>query len=156
MDPSYVYAGIATRIDEKSKKVYISIIMGNFQTFNSGAKKKSELKVPFNTKSKKLKEPNPKKCKNCDKFKDFEAMRSNLYVENGKIYLKYDNIKNLTKLLKKPTDGLAVDIVQKEQYSKTEYNIMDNSVRNKGVMQKVVYKDKLFAKCFINLWWWSD
>ncbi len=149
MDPSYVYAGIATRIDEKSKKVYISIIMGNFQTFNSGAKKKSELKVPFNTKSKKLKEPNPKKCNNCEKFKDFEAMRSNLYVENGKIYLKYDNIKNLKKLLKKPTDGLAVDIVQKEQYSKTEYNIMDNSVRNKGVMQKVVYKDKLFAKNLI-------
>lgn len=149
LNPANVYAGISGRVDEKNKKVYVSIILGNFQSFNAGSKKKSELAVPFNTKSKKLKEPDAKKCKNCDKFKDMEALRNNLYVENGKIYLKYDNIKNLKRLLKKPTDGLAVDIVQKDQYSKAEYNIMENTLRNKGVMQKVVYKDKLFAKNLI-------
>ncbi|HEY1040628.1 MAG TPA: hypothetical protein VGF30_14540 [Bacteroidia bacterium] len=149
LNPANVYAGISARPDKNGKKIYVSVVMGSFQSFNGGVKKKSELAVPFNTKSKKLKEPDAKKCKNCDKFKDMETLRNNLYVENGKIYLKYDNIKNLKKLLKKSTDGLAVDIVQKDQYSKAEYNIMDNTLRNKGVMQKVVYKDKLFAKNLI-------
>lgn len=146
LNPVNVYSGISAKTDKLNKKVYISVMFGNFQSFNSGAKKKGELKVAYNNKSKKLKEAEPKKCKNCEKFKDLEALRNNLYVENGKIYLKYDNLKNLKKLLKKPKDGLAVDIVQKDQYSKAEYNIMDNNLRNKGVMQKVVYKDKLFAK----------
>ena len=52
----------------------------------------------------------------------------------------------LKKLLKKPTDGLAVDIIQKEQYSKSSYNIMDNNLRNKGVMTKPVNIDKILAK----------
>ena len=51
--------------------------------------------------------------------------------------------------MKKTTDGLAVDIVQKEQYSKADYNIMDNNLRNKGVMGKVIKKDKLFSKNLI-------
>ncbi|MCD6066228.1 MAG: hypothetical protein K0S33_1054 [Bacteroidetes bacterium] len=149
LNPANVYVGISAKTDKMDKKVFVSFILGNFQSFNAGAKKKSELKVPFNSKSKKLKEPDVKKCKQCEKFKDTETLRNNLYVENGKIYLKYDNLKNLKKLLKKSTDGLAVDIVQKDQYSKTDYNIMDNNLRNKGVMQKVIYKDKLFAKNLI-------
>ena len=76
-------------------------------------------------------------------------MYNGLSVENGKIYFAYNNIKTLKRLLKKPTDGLAVDIVQKEQYSKADYNIMDNNMRNKGVMLKVVSKDKLLSKNLI-------
>jgi hypothetical protein len=149
LNPANVYVGLSCKTDKLEKKVFVCFILGNFQSFNAGAKKKSELKVPYNSKSKKLKNPDVKKCKQCEKFKDTEALRNNLYVENGKIYLKYDNLKNLKRLLKKPTDGLAVDVVQKAQYSKAEYNIMDNNLRNKGVMQKVIYKDKLFAKNLI-------
>jgi outer membrane protein OmpA-like peptidoglycan-associated protein len=149
LNPANVYVGLSCKTDKLEKKVFVCFILGNFQSFNAGAKKKSELKVPYNSKSKKLKNPDVKKCKQCEKFKDTETLRNNLYVENGKIYLKYDNLKNLKRLLKKPTDGLAVDIVQKDQYSKIEYNIMDNNLRNKGVMQKVVYKDKLFSKNLI-------
>jgi len=143
------YIGISSSTEEGEKRAYLSAVFGNYQSFNQGVKHKGELKVPFNTKSKKLKDPDPRKCKNCDKFKDAEALRNGLTVENGKVYLYYNNIKLLKRLLKKSSDGLAVDIVQKDQYSKEDYNIMDNSIRNKGVMLKVMKKDKLFSKNLI-------
>lgn len=149
LKPGNTYIGITSAADEAVKRAYVSVVFGNYQSFNAGAKHKKELKVPFNTKSKKLKDPDPRKCKNCDKFKDAETLQAGLSVENGKVYLSYNNLKYLKRLLKKATDGLAVDIVQKEQYSKEDYNIMDNAVRNKGVMLKVVKKDKLFAKNLI-------
>ena len=149
LQPGNVYVGVSAKSDEKDKKLYVSVIMGNFQTFNSGAKKKSELKVPYNKKSKKLKNKDEKKCSNCEKFKEIEQLYKGLSVENGKIYLSYDNLKNLKRLIKKGNDGLAVDVVMKEQYSKADYNIMDNRLKNKGVMQKVVYRDKLFSKNLI-------
>ncbi len=149
LNPSNVYVGLSSSLDKSEKNVFVSVVLGNFQSFNTGAKKKKELKVPFNTKSKKLLPKDEKKCRNCEKFRDLELLREGLYVEKGKVYLKYDNLKNLKRLLKKATDGLAVDIVQKDQYSKADYNIMDNNLKNKGVMSKVLYKDKLFAKNLI-------
>ena len=149
LNPANTYIGMNCVSDDDEKRVYISAMFGSYQSFNAGVKHKKELSVPFNTKSKKLKDPDPRKCKNCDKFKDYDALHNGLYVENGKVYLEYNNIKYLKKLLKRATDGLAVDIVQKEQYSKTNYNIMDNNLRNKGVMLKLLKKDKLFAKNLI-------
>jgi len=149
LNSSYTYAGISCGMDEEEKRAYISVVLGNFQSLNPGAIHKKELKVSFNTKSKKLLEPDPKKCKNCDKFKDFENLQAGLSVENGKVYLTYDNLKNLKRLLKKSTDALAVDIIQKEQFSKEDYNILDNSLRSKGVMLKPLRTDKLFSKNLI-------
>jgi uncharacterized protein YkwD len=149
LNPAATYIGINCASDDDEKKVYVSAMLGNYQSFNGGVKHKKELKIPFNTNSKKLKDSDPRKCKNCDKFKDYEALYHGLYVENRKVYLEYNNIKKLKGLLKKSADGLAVDIVQKEQYSKPDYNIMDNNLRNKGVMLKLIKKDKLFSKNLI-------
>jgi uncharacterized protein YkwD len=146
LNSSYTLAGISCGMDEEEKRAYVSVVLGNFQSHNAGAKHKKELKAPFNTKSKKLLEPDPKHCKNCDKFKDFENLQAGLSVEVGKVYLTYNNAKNLKRLLKKSTDALAIDIVQKEQFSKENYNIMDNSMRNKGVMLKPMNIQKILAK----------
>jgi uncharacterized protein YkwD len=151
LNPANTYIGINCVSDAGDKRVYISAVFGNYQSFNGGVKHKAELKVPFNTKSKKLKDADPRHCKNCANFKDYENLHNGLSVEDGKVYLEYSNIRYLKKSLKRPTDGLAVDIVQKEQYGKEDYNIMDNSVRNKGVMLKVIKKDKLFAKNLVPL-----
>ena len=149
LNPANVYLGIGDEADKNNKRLYVSVVFGNYQTYNPGAKKKSELAVPFNKKSKKFKNPDPRKCKNCEKFKDADALQQSLYVENGKIYLRYDNLRNLKKILKKPTDALAIDIVQKEQYKNADYNIMDNNLRNKGVMLKPMTMDKIYKKNLI-------
>jgi uncharacterized protein YkwD len=143
---NYVYASPSVELDETGKKVYISVVFGSFNTFNTGAKKKSELKVPFTSKNKKIKEPDTRVCKNCDKFKDYEGLEKGLYVKDGKIYLKYENLKTLSKLIKKPKDGLAVDIVQRAQYEKPDYNIVDNNLLSKGVLLKTLTSDKLYSK----------
>ncbi len=149
LSPQYMMIGIKCVPDEGNKKAYAVAVFGGYDSFNEGAKKKKELAVPFNTKSKKLLMPDVKSCKNCDKWKNFDLLQKGLTVENGKIYLEYANLKDLKRLLKKTKDGLAVDIVQRSQYEKTDYNIIDNNLQNKGVMQKIVFKDKVFSKNLI-------
>jgi len=149
LNPQYMIIGISCITTSDQKKVAVVAMLGGYDSFNTGAKKKKELAVPFNTKSKKLLPTDPKKCKNCDKWKNYEMLQRGLAVENGKIYLQYANMKDLKRLLKKPKDGIAVDIVQRAQYENADYNIVDNNLFNKGVMQKVIYKDKLFAKNLI-------
>ena len=145
----YMMIGISCILDDDKKKVYATAVFGGYDSFNEGAKKKKELAVPFNTKSKKLLTADVKSCKTCDKWKNYDVLQKGLIVENGKIYLEYANLKDLKRILKKPKDGLAVDVVQKAQYEKADYNIVDNNLQNKGIMQKVITKDKLFAKNLI-------
>lgn len=149
LNPKYVYAGISYLISNDGKKVYASAIFGGYDIVNTGAGYKKEMTVPYNNKSKKLKAPDIKACKSCEKWKNYDNLQKGLYVANGKVYLKYNSIKELKRLLKKPKDGLAVDIVQRSQYEKPDYNIMDNNLYNKGIMNKVVYKDKFFTKNLI-------
>lgn len=149
LNPQYMIIGISCITTSDNKKVAVVGMLGGYDSFNTGAAMKKELAVPYNSKSKKLLPPDPKKCKNCGKWKNYETLQRGLRVENGKIYLEYANIKDLKRLLKKPKDGLAVDIVQRAQYENADYNIVDNNLQNKGVMQKVVYKDKLFSKNLI-------
>lgn len=146
LNPKYVYMGMSYLVTEDSKKIYVAATLGGYDIENKGAENKGELEVPYNTKSKKLKAPDLKGCKNCDKWKKFDDLQKGLYVQDGKIYLKYGSIKELKRLLKKPKDGIAVDVVQRAQYENADYNIVDNNLYNKGVMTKVVYKDKFFKK----------
>ncbi len=142
----FVYASPSVTLDEAGKKVYISIVFGSFNTFNSGADKKKELAVPYSGKTKKLKEPEDRSCNACKKFKDWEGLASGLYVEEGKIFIKYANLKALSKFIRKSGDGLAVDVIQRSQYDNPDYNIVDNNLISKGVLLKTVTMSKLYSK----------
>ncbi len=145
-NPDWVYASPSVTIDASGKKAYISIVFGSFNTFNTGADKKKELAVPYSSKTKKLKEPEDRSCNACKKFKDWDGLAAGLYVENGKIYIKYANLKALSKFIRKSGDGLAVDIVQRAQYDNPDYNIVDNNLISKGVLLKTVTMSKLYSK----------
>lgn len=150
---SFFYIGIGATLETVSKKVYVSAVFGNFNTFNVGADKRNELGVPFTEKKYKLKkvekpEDDKKFCKGCQKFDDMDELYKGLYVEDGKIHLKYGGdakkFKKLEKLLKGKRDGLAVDIVFKDQYPCAPYNIYDLNRVNKGFMTKRKWSKKLF------------
>lgn len=145
-NPDYLFASPAITLDEAGKKAYISIVFGSFKTFNSGADKKKELAVPYTSKNKKLKAPEERSCNACKKFKDYDGLAKGLYVENGKIFIKYDNLKSLSKFIRKSSDGLAVDVVQRSQYENPAYNIMDNNLISKGILLKTVTMSKLYSK----------
>lgn len=143
---NYIYASPSVKIDATGKKVFISVVFGSFNTFNAGVKKRKELTVRFTKKNKKIKAADEKACKNCEKFKDYEGLVNGLYLENGKIFLKYDNMKAFSKLISKPKDGLAVDIIQRAQYEKPDYNILNTNLLSKGVLTKTVTTSKLLSK----------
>jgi outer membrane protein OmpA-like peptidoglycan-associated protein len=149
LKPQYMLIGIKCVMQKDGKKIVATAVFGGYDSFNTGAKMKKELAVPFNTKSKKLLTPDAKSCKSCEKWKNYDVLQKGLKVENGKIYLEYANLKDLKRLLKKTKDGLAVDVVQKSQYEKADYNIIDNNYQNKGIMGKVIAKDQVFAKNLI-------
>ncbi|OFX44631.1 MAG: hypothetical protein A2046_01235 [Bacteroidetes bacterium GWA2_30_7] len=148
-NPSFILTGIAARLDETGRRIYVSIVLGNYKSYNSGAKRRDELNVPYSTKKYGLLAFDEKACKTCDKFKNLENLTDGLFVRDGIIIFKFDKIKDLKKLIRKPKDGLAIDIIQKEQYSCVGDNIIDNSLNNKGVMLKRVYSNKLYKKNLI-------
>ncbi len=146
LNPKFTLVGISANLNEDAKKVYVSAVFGGYDVTNGGVIYKNQLKVPFNNKSKKLKGPDNKSCKTCERWRNYDLLQKGLYVSNGKVYLKYNNSKELRRLLKKSTDGLAFDIVQREQYISADYNIVDNNLYNKGIMSKVLYRDNFFKK----------
>jgi hypothetical protein len=119
---NFIYASPSIKLDESGKKAYVSVVLGK------------ELAVRYTRKNKKIKPADEKACKNCEKFKDYEGLLKGLYVEENKVYLKYSNMKTFGQLISKPTDGLAFDIVQRAQYDKPEYNILDNNLLSKGIL----------------------
>ncbi len=145
---NYVYAGVYTRMDADKKKMYVSVVFGSYNTFNLGADKRKELDMPYTKKVKKLKSPTnvAKECKNCDRYKDYVNLQKGLTVRDNKVYLTYDNLRAFKKLIHKPKDGLAVDIIQKQQYEKPEYNILDNNLVSKGILLKKVYSADIYKK----------
>ncbi len=142
---NFVYASPSVKIDESGKKAFISVVFGSFNTFNKGAgkKKRKTLATRYTRKNKKIKPADEKACKNCEKFKDYEGLLKGVYVEDDKIFLKYNNMKAFSQLISKPTDGLAVDVVQSVQYENPENNILDNNLLSKGVLSKTVTKPKI-------------
>ena len=135
-DPKYMFFGIGSALDAEHNKVYVSVVFGNYSSFNAGSTRSKELAIPFTTKKYGLERFDDKICKGCDKFRNIENLQKGLYVKEGDIYFKYNNFKALNKLLKDPSDGLVVDVVQRLQYPCEGENIINNNLVNKGVMIK--------------------
>jgi len=149
-DPGFVFCGISSNMDEGLKKVYVSCVVGNYKSFNDGAKLRSQLEVPFTTKKYGIKTADDKICKKAYKFKNIEELQKGLYIKDNKVFLKYNNLKAFKKLIKGSKDGLAVDFVLKDQYScSSDVNIVDNRLNNKGIMLKRVYSSKIYKKNLI-------
>lgn len=142
----HIYASASAWADEGGKKTFVSVVFGGFDSFKAAADKRKELPVPFTKKNKKVKAPDARACKNCAKFKDYDGLQEGLYIENDKIYLKYDNLKALLRLIKKPKDGFAIDIVQRSQYNNPNYNIYNNNLQSRGILLKTINKNKLLSK----------
>ncbi|OFX28707.1 MAG: hypothetical protein A2X08_01595 [Bacteroidetes bacterium GWA2_32_17] len=145
-DPKYMFYGIGSTLDDDHKKVYVSAVFGNYSSFNAGSIRKDELSIPFTTKKYGLKKIDDNICSRCNKFRNIDDLQRGLYVKDGNIYFKYDNFKALKKLLKDPSDGIVVDVVQRAQYPCEGENIINNNLVNKGVMLKRYKASKLEKK----------
>ncbi len=143
---SYEYnqVGISAKLDEKKRKIYVSLVLGNYKSFNEGAKFVGNLEVPYSEKTYGLTPKDPIFCKKVDRFGDLQDLQKGLSVEGNTIYFETDDFKSLKRLLDKKKDGLAVDILQKEQFSCTGPNVVDHNLVNQGILTKRVFSKKLY------------
>ncbi|MGE4287423.1 MAG: CAP domain-containing protein [Salinivirgaceae bacterium] len=143
-DLAYPIVGVGAKTDADAKRVYVSLVLGNYKSFNQGAALAHQLPVPFSTKTFGLKEPENGNCKKIQRMDNLSEFQKKLSVENGIIYLETDDERTLQKLLNEKKDGLAIDIIQKEQFPCNKPNIIDHNNLNQGVLTKRIYSKKLF------------
>lgn len=146
-NPKYIFAGVSINLGEDDRnKIYVSFVLGNYKSLASNADKVTELPIPFSTKSYGLKPYDTKLCKKVDNYKKLSLLQKGLSLEDGEIFFETDDLKRFKKLMRKPKNGIAVDIIQKDQYIYEGANIIDNTTPWKGILLKRVWADKLLKK----------
>jgi len=140
----YNLIGIGAKLDKAEKKVYVSFVIGNHKTFNEGVVFKESIQIPYSEKYYGITEADPVFCKRINRMGNLPKLQDGLYVEDNIIYIETDDIKQLKKVIRKKKDGFAVDVLQKEQFTCNNPNIIDYNLINHGVLTKRVYANKLF------------
>lgn len=143
----YFFAGVSGKLDATQKKVFVSMYLGNYASFAPAMGSEGELTVPVTTKKYGLKPYNEKICKKTTrKMPDIVDLQEGLSInDNGEIVFKYNDLKKFRRFIKASKDGIAVDIVQKDQFDKCKsQNIADYSNVNIGYMTKRIYAKKLY------------
>jgi len=147
---NFIFIGVYAASNLSGKKAYVSIVFGNYKSFNKGIEHRNELAVPYTTKKYGLKAYDQRICKKVEQFKNIEELQKGIYVKGDYIYFKYNDLKRLKKLISSSgKNGLAVDIVQKEQYLCGQENIIDHNLVNKGVLVKRIWMSKMMKKNLI-------
>ncbi len=150
----YFFAGVSGKVSEDGKKVFTSMFIGNYASItplragDNGAEPIAMLSVPVTTKKYGLKPFDEKICKKASrKMPNMWDLQEGLSVnDNGEIVFKYNDLKKFKRFMKGSKDGLAVDIIQPEQFKCGQENIADYSRNNLGVMTKRVWAPNLYKK----------
>lgn len=88
------------------------------------------------------------KCSTIDKKYSYLPflMSNNIEFKNGEIYFYYHDLELLKKVLSEPRDGIALDIINRNQFMCDEGNKEYPSKIHNGVLLPPVSKSQLFAK----------
>lgn len=143
--PAYLFIGIGISLGNKGRRVYVSTIFGNYFTFNPGKELLDEMEIPITTKSLGLSPRDERICKKIDMYK-LNKLQEGLSVEGNYIYFQTDDLKEFKRIIKRDSkDGLAVDIIQREQYPCDGINRVDFELNNRGILSKPLYAKKIYA-----------
>ncbi|MBK8809046.1 MAG: hypothetical protein IPO21_21415 [Bacteroidales bacterium] len=140
----YSFIGFDADFDLTKKKLYFSLVMGN-QSSIAPVMDASWAKF-IGDKTFGIYYPDKTFCKPCTKYENINELVNEIKVEEDKIYFEYSNLKKLQKLLKNPTDGLAIDVVQRAQYPCNDANLLNYLVPYKGLFLKPLYLPTLLKE----------
>ena len=147
VNPKFFYTGVTCALDKDGKKVYISVIEGGLDALNNGTKGRKKMKDKYSLAKRGLYPYDSKDCKACEKFApELDILQQHMYLQNNQVFLESDDLKKFKKFFHMEKDGLAVDVVQREQYPCDGPNIMDNNLNSKGILLKPIYQQKIYAK----------
>lgn len=142
--------GIGVKLDDAKRKVYVSVVLGNFKSFHEGYKYLSTLNTPYSTKVYGLTPYDKSACKRVDKSKNLMDLHNGLSVDNDIIYFECDNIRTVKKLIGRNKDGLAIDILQAEQFGCENPNVTNYKMVNQGVLTKRIFSKKLLKNNIVD------
>ncbi len=147
----YTLTSVGVAMGKKKRKVYISLILGNFLAGNEGAKHIGSLPIEITEPRlffwKRLHHYDDRICRKTDRLENLSLLQSALTIKNGKeIYLDFDNAWTLKRFLRERKDGLAIDIIIKDQYLCGVPNKVDFSLVNRGIRLKPVYSNEFWRK----------
>lgn len=146
LNRQFYLIGLGAYPDSNYKRVYVSMVLGNFKSDNLGAKLKHTLPIPYTDKYTALTAPHKEYCRKINKTPRIFEFQQKLKVKGKLIYFDTDNAKTFYKLLRNTHDGIAVDILQEDQFSCNHKNIVNYNNLNRGILTKPIYKNKIYRK----------
>lgn len=147
----YSFADIGVTLNNSKRKIYISFILGTFLSENAGKtlaqKIQPEITQPAFLPWKRLSSYDDKICRKVDRLEKVSLLQNALTInDNNEIYLDFDNARQFKKFLRDRKDGIAIDIISRDQYRCGGPNKVDFSLVNRGTRLKPVYTNQFWRK----------
>lgn len=140
----YSLIGVSAVMDAAKKKVYYAIDFGNMSSI--APQMDASWAKYIGAKTYGIYYADKDVCKKCKRFVNINELVNNVVVEDGIIYFVYSDLKKLSRMLKDPYDGLAVDIIQREQLQCNGDNKINYMLPYKGLFLKPVYWPTMLKK----------
>lgn len=137
IDPEYVFADLGFKTETKKDIVYATQVFGR-----KGHVVENQISDnAFGL----VKAP-----KDCEKeYSSFSnlimSMGNNLEIEGNEVVLYYHDISYFKKIFSNPTDGVAIDLISKEQMACGKPNELDFSPVYDGILLKPFYSQEMLA-----------
>lgn len=145
----YTIAAISISLSDDKRRVFVSLLLGDFLSLNEGQKHTTDLSFeitqpPF-FKWRQLQQYDARTCRKIDRLENISLLQNALSVnENNEVYLEFDDARALKKFIRGRKDGLAIDIITKDQYLCGVPNKVDYSLVNRGLMLSPIYSNEFW------------
>ena len=149
LSQKFFFAGTYVKFDEQGRRAFISLYMGNYASLLQANHLFTELTMQPTTKSFGLKPYEDRYCQRAlRRMPNYVDLQSGLSInESGEIIFKHNNLRAIRRFIKDNKDGLAVDIIQKNQFSDcSNPNIVDYTNNNLGVMTKRIWAKRIYKR----------
>jgi uncharacterized protein YkwD len=134
INPSYTLGDFGFALNEKTQKIYVTQVCGKGRFKVKNQLSKNGFGVEFSEAS-------------CDGvYQNFRMNMGNSVEKRGDtIFLNHHSLRQVTTLLKNSNDGIAIDVVRREQFVCNGDHLLDGSPVYDGIMLKPIYYDELLA-----------
>jgi uncharacterized protein YkwD len=137
----YVNSGIAVIFNEKEKTIVATHVVGSEPfVLPEGVKPmKGEFGIePFNN----------SKCSSMESKYSYlpQLMTDNIFFKNGEIYFYFHDLELFNNVLSESRDGIAIDIISRDQFSCQTGNKFYPSNIHSGILLPPIFKSQIFGK----------
>lgn len=140
INPNYEMCGLSLALDPKTGKCYAA------QVFGTKPFVPPFPEVPNTTDAWKILPQDSKFCTGYGKYENIAGIFSQyLWDQNDTIFQYYQTLPHAKEIMPGPTDGIALDIVFREQFDCSKNHNLHPSDVHDGIMLKPVFSKQLFA-----------